>query len=128
MPGPKRNVIFVAPFAMDATLRFSRGLASLENVRLLGVFQKGPSGVEREHFADVVEVDDALAPDSLCRGVQALKQRHGDPFRITGILEPLQTPLAVVRGRFNVAGPDPQTAQRFREKALMKDTLREHGL
>lgn len=123
-----RNVVFVAPFALDATLRFSRGLAGLENVRLLGVFQKGPTGAEREHFADVVEVDDALAPDSLCRGVQALADRHGAPFRITGILEPLQTPLAVVRARFDVAGPDPKTAQRFREKALMKDTLREHGL
>lgn len=123
-----RNVVFVAPFALDATLRFSRGLASLQNVRLLGVFQKGPTGADRSHFADVVEVEDVLAPDPLTRGVQALKDRHGELFRITGILEPLQTPLAIVRGRFNVAGPDPKTAERFRAKALMKDTLRQHGL
>lgn len=123
-----RNVVFVAPFAMDATLRFARGLASLQNVRLLGVFQKGPSGAERAQFADVVEVDDALNPGSIAAGVRALKARHGAPFRITGILEPLQTPLAIVRREFNVAGPDPETAERFREKALMKDTLRKHGL
>lgn len=123
-----RNVVFVAPFVMDATLRFSRGLAGLKDVNLLGVFQKGPSGAEGAHFADVVEVEDALAPASIAQGLRKLTARHGELFRITGILEPLQTPLAIVRQQFNVAGPDPQTAERFREKALMKETLRSHGL
>jgi formate-dependent phosphoribosylglycinamide formyltransferase (GAR transformylase) len=121
-----RNVVFVAPFGMDATMRFSRGLARLDDVRLLGVFQEPPR--DAGHFADVVRVHDALDPDAITAGVEKLRARHGAPFRITGVLEPLQTPLAIVRRRLGVAGPDPETAERFRQKALMKDTLREHGL
>ncbi|MBX7098947.1 MAG: ATP-grasp domain-containing protein [Myxococcaceae bacterium] len=124
----ERNVVFVAPFAMDATLRFSRGLAGLSGVRVLGVFQKAPRGRDGAHFADLVEVEDALDPGSIARGVKQLQARHGALHRITGILEPLQTPLAIVRQHFGVAGPDPRTAERFRAKALMKDTLRSHGL
>lgn len=123
-----RNIVFVAPFAMDATMRFSRGLARLQNVRLLGVFQQAPRGDEATHFADVVQVEDALDPATIIGGIQRLQARHGAMFRITGILEPLQTPLAIVRRHFGVPGPDPATAERFREKALMKDTLRQQGL
>lgn len=123
-----RNVVFVAPFAMDATMRFSRGLARLDDLRLLGVFQKAPSDEEAAHFADLTVVSDVLDPAAVVSGIDRLIARHGAPYRITGILEPLQTPLAIVRRHFGVAGPDPATAERFREKALMKDTLRQHGL
>lgn len=123
-----RNVVYVAPFPLDATMRFSRGLARLDDVRLLGVFQQAPRGEAGAHFASVVEVRDALDPDSISQGVSQLEQRWGPLHRITGILEPLQTPLAQVRQRFGVAGPDPQTAERFRDKALMKETLRAHGI
>jgi formate-dependent phosphoribosylglycinamide formyltransferase (GAR transformylase) len=123
-----RNLVFVAPFGMDATLRFSRGLATLANVRVLGVFQQPPKPDEARHFHDIALVGDALDPASIIGGIQQLVTRHGPPFRITGILEPLQTPLAVVRRHFGVPGPDPLTAERFRDKSLMKDTLRQAGL
>ena len=123
-----RNVVYVAPFPLDATMRFSRGLATLADVRLLGVFQQAPRGEAGSHFASVVEVRDALDPDSISQGIAQLQQRWGPIHRITGILEPLQTPLAHVRRRFDVAGPDPETAERFRDKALMKETLRAHGI
>ncbi|MBI2892176.1 MAG: ATP-grasp domain-containing protein [Deltaproteobacteria bacterium] len=123
-----RNVVFVAPFALDATMRFSHGLTRLEDLRLLGVFQKAPTQEEGAHFADVAVVEDALNPAAIASGVARLVARHGEPYRITGILEPLQTPLAIVRRHFGVPGPDPETAERFREKALMKDTLRQNGL
>src|SRR4029077_12246044 len=54
--------------------------------------------------------------------------KYGAPHRIVGILEPLQVPLAQVRTHFGVAGPSVEVAQRFRDKALMKDVLRSHGL
>lgn len=123
-----RNVVFVAPFPMDATLRFARGLGRLADVRLLGVFQQIPSGEAAAPFADLVQVPDALDPEHIVAGVRTLAARHGPPHRVTGILEPLQTPLAVARKALGVAGPDPDTAERFRQKALMKDVLRSHGL
>lgn len=123
-----RQVVFVAPFPMEATLRFAAGLGRVPDVRLLGVFQDPPRGDAAGLFHEVVQVEDALDPGHIVAGVRALSERHGPPFRVTGILEPLQTPLAVARKALGVAGPDPEVAERFRQKALMKDTLRAHGL
>ena len=36
---PVRNVVFVAPFPMPATLRFAAGIRSLKDVRLIGLVQ-----------------------------------------------------------------------------------------
>jgi biotin carboxylase len=47
---------------------------------------------------------------------------------VLGILEPLQVQLAEVRKALGVAGPSPETADLFRDKARMKDELRRHGL
>lgn len=123
-----RNVVFIAPFPLDTTMRFARALATLRGVRLLGVWQQPPQGDDARLFDDVVRVDDALDPRKLIEGVEVLRRRHGHPHRILGILEALQVQLAVVRRHFDVPGPDPQTAERFRDKSLMKDVLRGHGI
>lgn len=123
-----RNVVYVAPFPMDATLRFSHGLAGLSDVRLLGVFQQPPQGDAARHFTDIAVVADALDPRSIIEGIERLVRRYGPPHRITGILEPLQVPLAQVRQHFEVPGPSPQTAERFRDKALMKQVLQKHNI
>jgi len=123
-----RNIVYVAPFPMETTLRFARGLADLDHVRLLGVFQEAPQAAQARGFSDVVTVSDALDPGAICRGIESLVRRYGPPHRITGILEPLQVPLAQVRQHFGVPGPSVATAERFRDKALMKETLRAHGI
>ena len=51
-----RNVIFVAPFPLETTMRFARAAARLPNVRLLGLAQEAPRGADRPLFADIVEV------------------------------------------------------------------------
>lgn len=123
-----RNVVFIAPFPMETTLRFARAIAGLQGVRLLGVWQEAPQGEDARRFDDVVLVPDALDADKLIEGVRALERRHGKIDRITGVLEALQVQLAVVRQAFGVPGPDPATAERFRDKALMKDVLRKNGI
>ncbi len=122
-----RNVVFVAPFPMDATLRFARGLSSLQRVRLLGVLQQAPH-TDVSPFDDVELVADALNPDDIAEACENLAERWGSLHRVTGILEPLQVPLAEVRERLGIEGPDAETARRFRDKALMKDTLRAAGI
>jgi formate-dependent phosphoribosylglycinamide formyltransferase (GAR transformylase) len=123
-----RNVVFIAPFPLETTMRFVRAVAGLDDVRLLGVMQEAPRGDDAAPYRDVVRVDDALDAGQLVRAVDLLRQRHGAPHRILGILEPLQVPLAQVRRHFGVPGPDVDTAERFRDKARMKDVLRAHGL
>ncbi|MSP92247.1 MAG: ATP-grasp domain-containing protein [Myxococcales bacterium] len=123
-----RNVVFVAPFPMDVTMRFCRGIGQLDDVRVLGVFQQAPSRQQAGWMHDVATVGDALDPEQIAGGLALLAARNGPLHRITGILESLQVPLAQVRAHFGVAGPSVETARRFRDKALMKETLRAAGI
>jgi hypothetical protein len=123
-----RNVIFVAPFPLETTMRFARAAARLPNVRLLGLAQEAPRGEDRRLFADLVEVEDGLDTAELCQAAEGLQGRHGKIDRIIGILEPLQTQLGEVRRRLGVPGTTPETAELFRDKARMKEELRKHGL
>lgn len=123
-----RTVVFVAPFPMDATLRFARGFARLEGVRLVGVFQRPPHGERGRTFDELIEVEDALDPDELVRAATRIRDAYGEIHRMTGVLEPLQTPLGIARERLGIAGPTEVIAERFRDKALMKDTLRAAGI
>ena len=50
-----RNVVFVAPFPTDPTMRFLRAVAKLDDVRVLGVVHTPPAEDEaklREVFAE----------------------------------------------------------------------------
>lgn len=123
-----RNVVFVAPFPLDTTMRFARAAAGLSDVRFLGIFQEAPRGADAELFVDVVTVRDGLDSRQLIEAAQLLERRHGKLHRVLGILEALQVQLAEVRQALGIAGPSPATAELFRDKAQMKDELRRHGL
>ena len=123
-----RNVVFVAPFPLETTLRFVRAVAGLAGVRLLGVAQEPPGGEDRALFADLVTVADGLDTRQLLEATRLLERRHGKIHRLLGILEPLQVQLAEVRRAMGIAGTSPETADLFRDKARMKDELRRHGL
>ena len=47
-----RNVVFVAPFPLETTMRFARAAAGLAGVRLLGIVQEPPRGGDASLFAD----------------------------------------------------------------------------
>ncbi|MBK7537062.1 MAG: ATP-grasp domain-containing protein [Myxococcales bacterium] len=123
-----RNVVFVAPFPLDTTMRFARAAAALGNVRFLGIMQETPRGDDASLFTDLVTVRDGLDTRQLIEAAQLLERRHGKLHRVLGILEALQVQLGEVRAALGVAGTDPQTAELFRDKAQMKDELRRQGL
>ena len=120
-----RNIVFVAPFPAEATLRFVRATKALGSVSLLGVVHTPPS---EDLFDDVARVDDPMDLEQLYAAVKRLGARRGPIHRIIGILEPLQVHLAILRGRLGVEGIDVHTAELFRDKARMKDALRAAGL
>ncbi len=122
------NIVFVAPFPAETTLRFVRATKALGHGRLLGVVHTPPAGEDRSLFDDVARVDDPMDVGQLAAAVKSLAARHGRPDRILGILEPLQVELAKLREHFGVEGTDVRTAELFRDKALMKDALRAAGL
>ncbi|MEZ4239034.1 MAG: ATP-grasp domain-containing protein [Myxococcota bacterium] len=124
-----RNVVYCAPFpGIPATHRFGRALRSLQQVRLLGVFQEAPQGEAAAIYDDAAIVPDALDAGQLVHGIERLRQRHGRIDAIVGILEDLQIQLAVARRHFGLDDGDVAAAERFRDKATMKDALRQIGV
>jgi len=123
-----RNVVFVAPFPLDTTMRFARAAAGLGDVRFLGIMQEVPRGDDAGLFVDLVTVRDGLDAGQLIEAARLLERRHGPIHRVLGILEALQVQLGEVRRALGVPGTSPDTADLFRDKARMKDELRRHGL
>jgi biotin carboxylase len=124
-----RNVVYCAPFpGIAATHRFARALRTLQNIRLLGVFQEPPQREVGAVYDDAVVVPDALDAGQMVRAIEILRQRHGPIHSIVGILENLQVQLAYARAHFDLADSDVGAAERFRDKATMKDALRAVGI
>jgi hypothetical protein len=123
-----RNVVFVAPFPIETTMRFVRATSQLADVRLLGVMHTPPTGEELRLFHDIVRVTEPLNVQDVLDGVEVMRRRHGQPHRIVGILEPLMVQIAEARRRYGVPGTQPEVAELFRDKARMKDALRAKGL
>lgn len=117
-------------------MRFLLAAASLPDVKL-GIVSHEPAAsfaqklpqMDRARFAGHAQIGDALDPDQLEAGVRDVgRQLGGRVDVLLGILEPLQEPMAAVRGRLGIRGMDSEEARRFRDKAHMKDVLRAHGL
>jgi formate-dependent phosphoribosylglycinamide formyltransferase (GAR transformylase) len=123
-----RNVVFVAPFPTETTMRFVRAVANLDDVRLLGVCHASPKGKGARAFDDVVRVSDALSGKDMIDAIDLLQRRHGKIDRIVGILEMIMVQLAQARTHFGIKGTRPEVAELFRDKSLMKAKLTEAGL
>ena len=124
-------VVFVAPYFLEATLRFISAVASLPGVRLGLVStdpeERLPPGLRRR-LAAHWRIDDCLDPDQVVAAVDGLAARMGPPERLIGTLEELQVPLAVARERLGLPGLSSEAAANFRDKARMKRVLAAAGL
>ena len=109
-------------------MRFVRAVRKLDDVRLFGVVHTPPAGEDANIYDDLVRITAPLDVRDILDGVEVLRRRHGEPYRILGVLEAMMVQLAEARERHGVAGTRVKTAELFREKALMKDALRAAGL
>jgi phosphoribosylaminoimidazole carboxylase (NCAIR synthetase) len=126
------RVVFVAPFAADTTMRFTRSAAALSGVELALVTQEPlerfPEDLRRSLRA-FRRVRDAMDADELASATSSIGDELGaKPDRLIGVLEQLQVPLAEVREKLRIRGMDSNEAQNFRDKSRMKDVLRANGL
>jgi biotin carboxylase len=127
-----RNVIFVAPFALDATMRFVKPAAELEGVRLAIIGQEPADKLPaelRERLAAHVKIDDAMNVAQLHEGVRQIARSLGGKVdRLVAILEQLQVPVAEVREKLGLPGLTVEAAHNFRDKSRMKNVLRANDL
>ncbi len=126
-----KNVIFVAPYFLETTLRFVAAAAELPGVRLGLVSSdpadKLPPGL-RAKLAAHHRTNDCLDVKDLTVAVRAIAKQLGSVDRLIGTLEELQVPLATVRETFDIDGMKTEAARNFRDKSRMKDVLRNAGL
>ena len=90
------NVVFVAPYALDATTRFVAAVVRVPDTRV-GLISTDPQErfpeAVRERLAGHWRLDDCLDPEQLTAGVTRLGQHLGGADRLLAILENLQVPL-----------------------------------
>lgn len=127
-----RFAAFVAPWLLDATVRFIDNAARLPGVRLALITCEPAERLPprlRESLAAHWRVDDALDPQQLVDAVRGLQAHHGRRVeRMIAILEQLQVPVAEARDFLGLPGVDAATATNFRDKHRMKDVLRAAGV
>ncbi|MCY2961014.1 MAG: ATP-grasp domain-containing protein [Planctomycetota bacterium] len=127
-----QNVIFVAPFALEATMRFLRPALALPGVKLALIGQEPVDRLPedlRGKLAAHYRVDDAMEVDQLLAAVRHVARGwNGKVDRIIAILEQLQVPVAEVRAKLGLPGLSVEAALNFREKARMKNVLRANDL
>jgi phosphoribosylaminoimidazole carboxylase (NCAIR synthetase) len=121
-----RTVLFIAPFLLDATLRYVQAAAAVADVRLIVLTQDGPErlphGVQHWHVPAATEAGALIA------AARDIARLTGGIHRVIGILENCQEQIALVREALGIPGTGSEVARRFRDKAVMKDCLRAAGL
>jgi biotin carboxylase len=125
------NVVFVAPFFMETTLRFVDAAASLPGVNL-GLVSQDPEDklpeALRAKLGGHYRVEDAVSADGLRPALLAMRKAFGSVERLLGTLEQLQVPLGILRDELGITGLGGEAAQNFRDKARMKSVLSRAGL
>ncbi|MBZ0089085.1 MAG: hypothetical protein K8H90_01775, partial [Thermoanaerobaculia bacterium] len=118
------NVVFVAPFFLDTTLRFVDAVASLPGVRTGLVSQdpaeKLPPALKTRLDAHR-RVADGLDPRQIAEATRSISREWGGRVdKLVGALEQLQVPLGEVRDALWIEGMGAETARNFRDKGRMK--------
>ncbi len=126
-----KNVVFVAPFFLRATLQFIHGVARLPGVKLAVISRDPVDNLPlylREKTAAHCRLEDPFNPENIAHGVRLIEKDIGPVERVLGALEQLQIPLAEVRERLGLPGMLAPMAANFRDKSRMKDVLRDHEI
>lgn len=126
-----QNVVFVAPFFAETTLRFVNAAAARPGSRLTLVSQdpqeKLPPSI-RVSLAGHYLVRDALDPACLRKAIEQIATVNGPVDRLLGTLEELQVPLGGIRDALGIPGMGAGIAANFRDKFRMKSVLHDAGL
>jgi hypothetical protein len=124
-------VILVTPFFTDFVIRTIQVTAQLPEVRL-GVISQQPqedlAPEVRAHIAAHWRTQSVLESGQIVYGAQRLAEHLGPIQRLFSPSEHIQVAVAQARAQLGIQGLSLEAVQNFRDKARMKDKLREAGL
>jgi hypothetical protein len=122
---------FVAPYLLDATMRFVEAAARLPDTEL-ALITCEPADRVPEALRHIVaahwQISDPLDAGQIAGAVQGIGAQIGQVQRLLAVLEQLQVPLGQVREHLSIPGIGGTTAGNFRDKAQMKSVLRAAGV
>jgi hypothetical protein len=126
------NVVFVAPFFLDTTLRFVDSVASLPGVRT-GLISQDPADKLPPALKAKLDahrrIGDGLDARQIADATRSIAHEWGGRVdKLVGALEQLQVPLGEVRDALWIEGMGAETARNFRDKGRMKDVLARRGV
>ena len=124
------HVVFIAPHFLENTNRYLSAFAALHGVTLSVVSEDPESAIPtalQGRIALHYRVDQSLDAEQLTRAVRWIHARERVD-RLTGGLEQLQMPMAIVRDALDLEGLRTETARAFRDKDRMKEVLRAAGV
>jgi len=125
------TAVFVAPFLLDATLRFVAAAAALPEVRLALISQDPEERLPQDlqaRLAAHCRIDDGVDAQQIADATRIIGRHLGGVDHIVAMLEQLQVPLGEVRDALGIPGMSAAVASNFRDKARMKSVLEAHGI
>lgn len=125
------HIALVAPHFLENTNRYIKAFSDLPGVRLSLISEDAERGLPkalRERVTGHYQVRSIGASSELVRALKFLQKAYGPVDRLTGALEQLQLPMAEARDALDLPGMRTEIARRFRDKDVMKDVLRKHGV
>ncbi len=125
------HIALVAPHFLENTNRYIAGFAHLPGVKLSLISADAEAQLPpslRKLIAGHYQVRDVGDAAQLGGAAKVLSRHIGRVDRLTGALEQLQMPIAEARALAGVPGMKPHLARRFRDKDVMKEVLRGHGV
>jgi hypothetical protein len=128
---PVPHAVFVAPFLLEATVRFIDAAASIPGVQL-GLISQDPVDrlpeQLRHKLAGHWRIEDGTDPQQIADAARALAGVLGGVDRLVGMLEQLQVPLGEVRDALRIPGMGAEVAHNFRDKSRMKTIFARSGV
>ena len=126
-----KNVVFVAPYFAETTLRFVSAATRQRDTRVALVSQdpvdRLPADL-RGRLAGHERLQAGLDTGQIASAVERAVEAWGRVDRLLGTLEELQTPLGRIRDRLGIPGMGEEAAENFRDKSRMKEILRKAGV
>lgn len=126
-----RTIALVAPYVLPNTLRYVEALTSLDGVRAT-VISSDPISRFPAHLRDRLtafeQVGDCFNATDLAVALKRIAARTQGVDRVLGVLEQLQLAVAEARDIAAVPGMGLEVVRRFRDKSVMKQLLRDHGV